>query len=329
MSQSWSEQAILLGPRKSLVGVITKPASAGDDDRPMVVFMNSGIIHRVGANRMSVELARVLAALGYSCARFDLSGIGDSEPRTDALEPIEAALTDIREALDSLESTRNVHRFLLVGLCSGANHAAIYAGRDERVVGTVLLEPAIPPPLRHHLHHYARRLQRVRDVSGVLALAKRVGAKLRRASAGRAEPSTAGAQPRITDTEVRTFLEATYRRLLERRIPFLVVLAGESWYYRESFFHGFPKLRFGNTVRLEYLGDADHIFSSRNSAARVTRLIVDWTERTMTPGSSAWHMSNMGQSTPSPTNGCEESRSGDSSSRTKASNSGFVRRKAL
>ena len=43
------EQALLLGPRKSMVGVIT-PASAraAVPDAPFVVILNAGIIHRVG-----------------------------------------------------------------------------------------------------------------------------------------------------------------------------------------------------------------------------------------------------------------------------------------
>lgn len=332
MSASWTEQAVLLGPRKSLVGVITKPSNAaGDGDRPMFVFLNSGIIHHVGANRRSVQLARTLAALGYSCVRFDLSGIGDSEPRTDALEPTLAAKADIREALDSLEATRNVRRFVLLGLCSGANYAAIYAGEDERVVGAILLEPTIPPPLRHYAHHYARRLGRVRTLAAAVALTREGAAKLRRMTAARTKrlgerPDDSG--PQITDAEIRTFLEATYRRLLERRVPFLVVLTGESWYYRESFFDGFPKLRFGDTVELEYLENADHTFTSRNSEATVTRRIVDWAQRTLSPGSSAWHM-NKERSASSPTNGSEGSQSEGSSSRTKATSSGFVRPKVL
>lgn len=293
MMQAWSEQALLLGERRSLVGIATKPAASVDTDRPTVVILNSGIVHRVGANRMSVHLSRALAAAGYSAVRFDLSGIGDSEPRPDALAPLDAALADIREALDSLEPSRKKAKFLLVGLCSGANHSVIYAGSDTRVVGTVLLEPAIPPPLRHHLHYYRRRIFRlqtwlhvVRGNNALLrSLKKRITGALERSPAP-ATTSEEPRQPKITGAEVRAFWENAYRRVLDRGIPFMVVLTGESWYYRETFFDAFPRLKFGKNVRLEYLEDADHVFSSRASARAVTRLILEWTDHTLPSGNS-------------------------------------------
>src|SRR5690606_19688858 len=107
--------------RKSLVGVVSSAASTGNEsDRPLVLVLNSGIIHRVGANRMSVALARRLAADGHDVVRFDLSGIGDSESRVDGLPPLDAGLADIREVIDSLEAARQARRFVLAGLCSGA-----------------------------------------------------------------------------------------------------------------------------------------------------------------------------------------------------------------
>jgi len=63
------------------------------------------------------RLARRLAALGYAAVRFDLSGSGDSERRPDVLNLLDAALVDIRETLDSLESSIQLRRAILVGLC--------------------------------------------------------------------------------------------------------------------------------------------------------------------------------------------------------------------
>ena len=73
------ETILEFGPHRRLVGVLTRPESAeraGGD--VAVVITNSGIIHRVGANRVHVRLARALAAAGVPCLRYDLPGIGDS-----------------------------------------------------------------------------------------------------------------------------------------------------------------------------------------------------------------------------------------------------------
>ncbi len=152
------EQPVLLGTWQSMVGVVsTVSADAVPRERPAVVILNSGVIHRVGANRMHVYLARALALRGHTVLRFDLSGIGDSEPRRDALAPFDAALADIHEALDHLEQTRGVREVVLIGLCSGANHALLYAASDARVVGVALLDLYLPRTFRYFVRLYGSR----------------------------------------------------------------------------------------------------------------------------------------------------------------------------
>ena len=242
---------------------------------------------------MSVDMSRALARAGHTVVRFDLSGIGDSDPRPDSLSPLDAALADIREALDSLESSRGTRRFVLAGLCSGANYAAVYAGSDPRVEGALLLEPSLPPSLLHHVHHYGRRLFRLHSWLGVASGRNPIGRAIRRrlggsANGAEAEAGAPARRPSLTDPDVRAFLEQVYRRLIERDLPLCVVLTGESWYYRESFFDAFPTLRFGDRVRLEYLPRADHVFTSRESAAAVLRLVVEWAgDLAVTPSGDA------------------------------------------
>ena len=139
MMAAFDEQAVLLGPANSLVGVITHPAAtACRPGTPLFVILNAGIIHRIGPNRMSVALARALARDGFRTLRFDLSGLGDSEPRKDDLPLLEATMADITSVLDSMSSSDPALRVVLLGLCSGADHSVIYAASDRRVVGVVL-----------------------------------------------------------------------------------------------------------------------------------------------------------------------------------------------
>ncbi|MFO1378711.1 MAG: alpha/beta fold hydrolase, partial [Steroidobacteraceae bacterium] len=159
------ENVVLLGPRKALVGIATLPPAADPGaGTTWAVILNAGIIHRVGPNRLHVELARTIAERGIPVVRVDLSGIGDSEPRSDGLAPLEAALADIRETLDSI-AARNAARtrFVLIGLCSGANHAIITAAADERVVGVALMDPLIPHTARYHVNHFVGRLFRAQS----------------------------------------------------------------------------------------------------------------------------------------------------------------------
>ena len=134
------ERALLLGPHKTIVGVVAEPEASPAPERPIFVLLNAGIVHRVGPHRNSVKLARALAGVGFRVLRFDLSGIGDSAPRRDTLGFQEAALADLAEVLDELAGKYDTTRFALMGLCSGADNSFYMAVRDPRVVGAVLLD---------------------------------------------------------------------------------------------------------------------------------------------------------------------------------------------
>lgn len=136
------EEALLLGPHQTLVGVHSPPASGNveGDDRLAVVLLNAGLIHHVGPHRLHVLLARLLAARGIGVLRADLSGIGDSAVRPDGLPAVQAGMQEPREIMDSLEEY-GYERFVLFGICSGAKHALQAAEGDVRVRGLVLINP--------------------------------------------------------------------------------------------------------------------------------------------------------------------------------------------
>jgi alpha-beta hydrolase superfamily lysophospholipase len=162
-----SEQAVAFGPRQSLIGVVTWPpprrggtdaerlavargplASVAPDPEkgirstyglPAVLLLNSGILHRVGPNRIYVKIARSLAALGFVVLRFDFSGIGDSPARDDNLLFEQSSLQDIEQAMAMLHSLAGSNRFVLAGLCSGAQVAFQGALTNHSVIGAVMI----------------------------------------------------------------------------------------------------------------------------------------------------------------------------------------------
>jgi pimeloyl-ACP methyl ester carboxylesterase len=275
------EQAIALGPRRSLVGVLAQPATPPDAERLAVVILNAGIIHRVGPNRIHVELARALASAGHLVLRFDLSGIGDSAPRVDDLPPLDAALADIREALDTLESARKVRRVVLLGLCSGADHAALYGGSDPRIVGAVLLDPSIPPTWGYRLRSWLQRARglsaRLRSRRGAEHLLSRLFAPS--TAVGVDDAMDAEMATALATREVRTFLELAYQRALDRGIRMLAVFTAgrkEQHNYRTQMLDAFPNVRFGDKLQLEYFCDCDHVFTSPAQRARLTELLQRW-----------------------------------------------------
>lgn len=145
-----SEQAWLIDGPKPRFGVLTLPEDAafsGSSDtrgKPAIVIMNAGSIHRVGPNRSFVRMARRWAGLGYPVLRMDLSGIGDSPTPDGCVENIpypRDAILDAQAAMGALEERGIARRFILTGLCSGADIAFRTAVVDPRVVAAWMINP--------------------------------------------------------------------------------------------------------------------------------------------------------------------------------------------
>jgi pimeloyl-ACP methyl ester carboxylesterase len=141
------EEAVRFGSSDALVGVVTDPARDPCLSPPLgVLFLNSGLTHHVGPNRLYVTLARELASLGLTAFRFDYSGIGDSEARRDGVPPEQGLLEETREAMAHLTASRGIERFILLGICSGAAVAYLAARTDSRVKAAALINA------QGHLH---------------------------------------------------------------------------------------------------------------------------------------------------------------------------------
>jgi pimeloyl-ACP methyl ester carboxylesterase len=279
MMDGCSEQAVLLGRAKSLLGVLARPREDARG-RPAVVILNTGIIHRVGQHRMYVTMARQFAAAGHVVLRFDFSNIGDSRSRTDGLSPIAACLAEVQDALDWLTAASNVNEVVLIGLCSGADIALRYGHSDERVVGLVLLDPAIPPTARFYVDYIFRRLTRLRSWRTFARGGGRIwGDFVGRIAFGIGTRSGAWVGGLI-DPRTRSELESLYRSSLERDIRLFVVLTGGNLAgrqtYREQMLDAFPTVPFEGKLRLEYFADSDHTFASSEDRERLNAMTMDW-----------------------------------------------------
>jgi hypothetical protein len=87
----------------------------------------------------------------------------------------------------------------------------------------------------------------------------------------------------LSSPEVRSFLEQAYRRTLESGNQFLAVFTGglEAQHcYREQLLDAFPRLAFGDRLRLEYFKEADHMFQSEAERGRLINSIVNWLGQT-------------------------------------------------
>jgi hypothetical protein len=272
------ERALRFGESATLVGVLTQPEP--EDRRagvPGVLLLNSGIIHRVGASRMYVRIARRLAREGFTSLRFDFSGIGDSEPRRDSLAFEESAEIETREAMDHLQRVTSTERFALAGLCSGADMAFRAALADPRVVALAQLDPFAYRTARWFLRHYGPRVLRWS------AWRRAVGARLEARSRRSRGVDGAGSPELVAPEYRRRFpprrvVRDGLRRLAAREVRFFVCFTGgeEHVNYREQYERSFSDVDFGGRLRVEYLPEADHTFTGLREQDLLLERLAGW-----------------------------------------------------
>jgi dienelactone hydrolase len=252
-----------------MVAVVTEPAQV-DPARPVALILNAGIVHRIGPARNSVAIARRLAADGVLAMRFDLSGIGDSPTRADGGSLEEHAAVDVRQAMDHLARTRGATRFVLIGLCSGADNSWM-AAQDPRVVGVVLMDPVAYRTRGHTLRYYGRRVVRP---GSWLTLAGRVAGRLLPAAPPRAIEWTRPVPPRDQ-------FAAELRALIARRVRLYFIYTGAveaSYNYAGQLADGFRDVPFAGMVTCDFFADADHTFAQAHLRDRLVAAVAGWVQ---------------------------------------------------
>jgi hypothetical protein len=269
--------------RPSLVGVCTRPEDGGNRRTPAIVFLNAGLVHRVGPNRLYVRLAREAARQGLTSLRFDLSGVGDSLPRTDGLPVRAAALRDVQDAFEFLSTSMALSSFILIGLCSGADLAYRVAVADKRVVGVILIDGLPYRTVRSRANDGLLRVARaVANGKWRRLLSKNgpVWRNLTRLIRGQrtATSGHAGATPSPPGRDIPPRGEAAsaLREMVTRGVKLLVIYTEMRGYnYRRQFAHLFPQVPRGS-VQVEYLKGSDHTFDLVASQDCLARVVDQW-----------------------------------------------------
>ncbi|MEM7782904.1 MAG: alpha/beta fold hydrolase [Planctomycetota bacterium] len=157
------ESVCNFGPGEILSGILTTPdADVAKTDAPTALILNAGIVHRIGPFRLHVDIARQMARLGYSTLRMDLSGLGESGPRSGRLQSSDRAELDVADAINFLKRETNNDQVVLMGLCSGAFNAHKVAAKDSRVVGAVFLDGIVFRTMGYYLRHRLGRFLKPR-----------------------------------------------------------------------------------------------------------------------------------------------------------------------
>ncbi len=279
------ERAILFGETKSLVGVLTDPGPAGEAHiPPAVIFLNAGILHRVGPNRLYVKLTRQLARDGFVAFRFDFSGIGDSRVRSDNLPFGQSAIRETQEAMDFLQAEWGVQRFILTGICWGADHAFRVACVDPRVTGVALIDGYSFRTPGYHMRAYRRRLLRPRSwwnvFSGKTSLWANLRQSLRLQMAGPARHAD-GQPDQDWKSPPGERVIADVRALVERGVQVCLLYSSDDHAAYHNYLvcleRGLSPLRSTGKLRVELL-QSDHGFTLLSNQELLVRVMREWAQ---------------------------------------------------
>ena len=274
------ERAYAFGEGGGLYGILTEPEASSD--RPVVILLNAGLVHRVGPFRVSVDLARRLAALGFCTLRMDLSGLGDSAPRPSEPDLHRRVLADLRDAMDFLGQRRGARRFIVGGICSGAINAHRAAVADPRVVGMIMLDGYAYSTTQFLLRRYGPRL--ASPGAALRFVGRQVSSLLTTLPAAPAPPEGQGEDDDILsqDFPPQERVATELRQLMERNVALLFVYSG-NWYlyfnYPEQIRDNFPDVPFGDRLTVEHFPDADHTYTLLEDRERLFATLLRWVQQ--------------------------------------------------
>ena len=276
-----NERAVLLGKTKGLVGVLTEPTRTfAAKNYPAIILLNAGLVHRVGPNRIYVQIARRLAASGFPALRFDLAGIGDSGNRTDDLSLKEGAINDVKEAMNFLACEQIARHFILVGICSGANNSLRAAQNDPRVIGAVPIEPYHFSTTGYHLYLYSRRLLNPKCWRRLLTMKSDFWRLLRNYKIRKENWPKANGRSGQVGAEGRasfkTQIVSEIQDLLSRGVSLHFVYCVDSPSYYNHYLPLRQKTASSKQFQVTLFANTDHTFTLVSSQASLVNSIHDW-----------------------------------------------------
>lgn len=136
-----TEECVRIGAL-GLFGIHGRPHAAPASH--LVIFLSSGIEHRIGPGRSWVEFARAMNEAGLATLRIDFDGVGDSPLRGSRrrVRPYDPEfLQDVAEFI-RFGRERGYQRITVLGLCSGA-WIAVQAGLTLGANSVVAINPQL------------------------------------------------------------------------------------------------------------------------------------------------------------------------------------------
>lgn len=286
---------------RRMYGILTAPEEPGGNGSA-IVFCHAGVTSKAGTGEYMRILADELAAEGYTVLRFDQSGVGDSEGDLPHGVPIDAyyrkvqgglAVEDTECAVAWLRREVRPRAVYLFGHCGGGITASLVAAREPGAYAGIIsvalpvltsqpneavrgrATPSIDGVCRRLLCDPRSVLRAVRERADIASVARALAASATRIF-GRRGRTNSGA--RLHERFNRVLGDA-FERLMERRVPVLILLAAldnETPEFDRDFKATVLNVRpeWAGRWRAVYLPDTDHSVMFEASRNRLTSAIV-------------------------------------------------------
>lgn len=271
------EKVFLMGEKRNLVGILSQSDSAKTgEEKPFILMLNSGLVHRPGPFRMNTEFAMLLAEQGFSSFRFDLSGIGDSEKQAmDSMLYKDRNLSDVGEAIDFIVEKVNPARIIVMGLCTGADLAHRSAAKYDEISGSILLDGYGYPTQQFYLKRYAPLLMNpVRLLAAVRRIVKRI---LPLDSADNLGES--GVDAYYWELPDKSDYIADMNAMHQAgKKHFYAYTSGVSEYYNyeQQFFDSFKGEDFCSDVKVHFFNGSDHTYILHQQRMYLFDAMLEW-----------------------------------------------------
>lgn len=269
------------GNNGHLTGVLMQPNDA-NNNLPLIMFINAGVVYRIGPNRIYYKIAEHLTQIGFTTFRFDFSGIGDSEMSEDLTQSFDDyQLNETKESIDFILGKTGKKKCILIGICSGADIAYQMSLYDDRVNGIIPINGSYYsksyfnyqyPKAKNQIavnyykkywFHYNRLLKVIKGQSNILKNVKKVFFN----------KNTKG------KTDLLKFSKNDWGKILSIRINTLLVFSEGSVFFelfKLDLFNEIKSSNVQNNLSIEIVKNTDHVFTTISSQDYLTNLITQW-----------------------------------------------------
>jgi hypothetical protein len=264
------QKAVRFGRHQEMTGILATSDHHDGSCKIAVLTWNTGISHKMGPNRVAVELSLTLTRIGLPVFRFDLTGRGDSLPRKGEMA---SAVLDVREAMNYLQKEHGFEEFILHGNCSGAIDAHYVAQTDARVVGLSMVDTYAYRVGSYYKNYIVKRMKS-------RAYWERLFRKVFSQQGG-IDVQDAKDQfwvPFPTLDRIRT----DFRGFVARKMPCLVIFTSgyDHLYNYENQFRDMLKgVDVSDILTLEHHTEADHLYTFLDQRSRLMDSISAWVLR--------------------------------------------------